>query len=266
MSSETEQFRKRLRELADHAWNGSRYCFTDFLNEAEFSDVLSLCGQAADAVSSGEETAVSAFPAGITAYGGHSDASRVMIRFGSEETTGYTEPFPIVIVKISPLLEKFSDTFSHRDYLGAILNLGIERRVTGDILTDGTHGYLFCEEKIAEFICENLTQVRHTHVRSEITDSLPGSLCTTYTPVTLQLSSERLDAVIAKLYHFSRSTAIDAFRGQKVYVNGRLCENQSYTPKENDKISVRGFGKFRYLGMSHITKKGKCSVTVEKFE
>ena len=60
----------------------------------------------------------------------------------------------------------------------------------------------------------------------------------------------------------SRSQSIEHFRAKKVYVNSRLCENNSYQLKVNDVVSVRGYGKFVYNGVGYQTKKGKLSVNV----
>ena len=62
-------------------------------------------------------------------FGGTENCERLMIRFGSEELFGYEEPFPICCLLAEPLIEKFADNFTHRDFLGAIMNLGIERDV-----------------------------------------------------------------------------------------------------------------------------------------
>ena len=75
-------------------------------------------------------------------------------------------------------------------------------------------------------------------------------------------ASERIDGVIAKVYNMSRSQSIDHFRAKKVYVNSRLCENNSYQLKQQDVVSVRGYGKFVYNGVGYQTKKGKLSVKV----
>ena len=75
-------------------------------------------------------------------------------------------------------------------------------------------------------------------------------------------ASERIDGIVAKVYNFSRSQSIELFRGKKVYVNSRLCENNSYLLKNGDTISVRGYGKFVYNGVEYLTKKGKLSVKV----
>ena len=76
------------------------------------------------------------------------------------------------------------------------------------------------------------------------------------------VASERIDGVIAKVYNLSRSQSIEYFRAKKIYVNSRLCENNSYQLKPGDVISVRGFGKFVYNGVGYQTKKGKFSVNV----
>ena len=246
---ERELFINRIRELANQSYSHNRFVFSDFLSEAEYSDVLG----------------IGDLPVKLQASGGHADAERVMVRFGDSEELGYEEPFPIVILKVSPLIEKFSDTFTHRDFLGALMNLGLERRVIGDILTDGTYGYVFCEEKIAQFILESFTKVKHTTVKIDQVQSAPDSFNPHLESCQIQLSNERLDAVVAHVCRMSRNEAAEAFRAQKVFVNSRLMENHSYRPKPDDLISVRGYGRFRYVGMTHLTKKGKINVEILKY-
>jgi len=120
MTTQQAQFIRRIQELEETSYRNSQFLFTDFLNEAEYADVLSL-GEPACRMS---------------ADGGHEGAERVIVRFGDPESFGYEESFPITILKIEPLLEKYADALTHRDFLGALVNLGIERRVLGDILID----------------------------------------------------------------------------------------------------------------------------------
>lgn len=84
--------------------------------------------------------------AGITLYGGREEAERKILRFGSEAELGYEQPFPICCIRIRPLSAKFADKLSHRDYLGALMNLGIERSTIGDILPG--EGEAFCSVRI----------------------------------------------------------------------------------------------------------------------
>ena len=247
--TQQQQFQKRIRELEDISFRNSQFIFTGFLNEAEYADVLSL----------GEPAC------GMRAWGGHEASDRVMVRFGDPETFGYEEPFPIRILKISPLMEKFADTLTHRDFLGALLHLGIERRVIGDILLDGVTAYVFCDEKMSAFLTENLTRVKHTDVRCTETEQIPDSLQPSLKSVEIQVSSGRLDAVISHVFSLSRSEAQNLFRRQEVFVNGRVVENLSHIPQEGDLISVRHFGKFRFAGQTRTTRKGKLCLRIERY-
>ena len=110
---EIQQLKNRIRELADKSYNQNQYTFTGFLGLAE-----------QDALWQVEREVKFA---GITLYGGREEAERKLLRFGSEAELGYEQPFPICCIRIRPLSAKFADKLSHRDYLGALMNLGIER-------------------------------------------------------------------------------------------------------------------------------------------
>lgn len=154
---EIQQLKNRIRELADKSYNQNQYTFTGFLGLAE-----------QDALWQVEREVKFA---GITLYGGREEAERKILRFGSEAELGYEQPFPICCIRIRPLSAKFADKLSHRDYLGALMNLGIERSTIGDILPGEGEAFLFCQDTIAEFICDNLEQIRHTHVRCEVVNA-----------------------------------------------------------------------------------------------
>ena len=163
------------------------------------------------------------------------------------------------------MAEKFAEKLSHRDFLGAILNLGIERAVLGDIIftEDGT--YIFAKENIAEFIAESLTRVRRTSVTCSITEKLPkGKLYNTKT-VKVQAVGERIDALVAKVFSMSRDDASTLFSRGLIFINGRLCESPSHKLKEGDIVSARGHGRFIYRGVENLTKKGKLNIIIELY-
>ena len=114
-------FRKRLEELANRSYANQQYLFTGFLSAAELDIYYQM------------EHELSYAPAVL--FGGTNDCERLMLRFGSEALCGYEELFPIACVAIVPLLEKFGEVLSHRDYLGALMNLGIERSTLEDELS-----------------------------------------------------------------------------------------------------------------------------------
>lgn len=248
MEKEDLLLQKRFAELANRSYTQNMFTFTDFLSLPELDLFYHNEPQLRFA--------------GVTVFGGAEGTDRKVVRFGNTEELGYEEDFPIVCIAIEPLIEKFGENLSHRDYLGALMNLGIERENLGDIFIKGKKGYVFCLERIAEYIMENLTQVRHTHVKLRILESEEEFVEKEIEEMAVLSSSERIDGVISKVYNFSRSQSIELFRGKKVYVNSRLCENNSYQLKVSDTVSVRGYGKFMYYGVEYQTKKGKLLVKV----
>ena len=248
MDKEDVLLQKRFAELANRSYSQNMYTFTDFLSLPE----LDLFYQNEPQLKF----------AGVTVFGGTEEADRKIIRFGNPDELGYEEEFPIVCIVIEPYLEKFGELLNHRDYLGALMNLGIERENLGDIFIKGKTGYVFCLQRIAEYILESLTQVRHTHVKLRILETKEEFIQKEIEQIDVLTASERIDGVVSKIYNFSRSQSVEMFRGKKIYVNSRLCENNSYILKTSDVVSVRGCGKFVYNGVGYETKKGKLSVKI----
>ena len=201
----------------------------------------------------------------VTVFGGTMDCERVMLRFGSTELCGYEAAFPIQCIEILPLVEKFGEELGHRDYLGALMNLGIERSTLGDLVISGKHAFLFCTEKMAPYILDTLDKVRHTSVRCQPAAQIPESTVTRLERKTVQVSAVRMDSVIAKVYNLPRSDSVALFRAKKVFVNGRLNENNSGQLKPGDKVTVRGFGRFCYVETAGETRKGKLNVAVDLY-
>ena len=143
--------------------------------------------------------------------------------------------------------------------------LGVQRELLGDIIVRENETYLFCLERIADYIAVNFTQARHTALRCQRVDAPPAGALFTLRRQTVQLSSERLDALVAHVYKLSRGDAQALFPAGKIFVDGRLCENTGAAPKAGQIISVRGFGRFRYQGLDSLSKKGKSNVVVELY-
>lgn len=250
MTDEELLLKKRFCELARRSETCGYYLFSDFLGLAEQSVFA--------------EARASFGAARYTAFGGHEGTERVMIRFGSSEELGYEEPFPITVLLIAPRSPKFADKLTHRDFLGALLNLGIERDTLGDIVIRDNCAYLFCKDDIADYIASSLGRVRHTDVtcRPVPNEELPEGELYATREVRIQLSGERLDAAVAKVFSLSRDEAQQLIRRRLVFVCGRLTESTSYTPRVGDVISVRGHGRFIWQGAVGLSKKGKSNVSV----
>lgn len=172
---------------------------------------------------------------------------------------------PVSCVHILPLNEKFADKLSHRDYLGALMNLGIERHKTGDIVTDGTRAWLFCMTDLADYICENLGQVCHTRVYAEIGEVPAEVLQPEFETIEGSVASVRLDALLALAFKTSRSKMVPCLEAGQVFVNGRLVMSASEVPAEGAIVSVRHMGRFVYRGVKSETRKGRLFVTVDRY-
>lgn len=249
MTSDTELLKKRFIELSRKSFNTGIFTFTDFLGlneQSAFNEIKK------------ELRGVR-----YEAFGGALGAERVIIRFGSVDELGYSVPYPISIIKAEPVSRKYADKLTHRDFLGAILNLGIERDTLGDIVIIDNVGYIFALESIAPYIAEGLLKVKRTDVCAKIVTELPAGELYRTEQRTVQISSERLDSVIARVFSLSREDAQMLFKKRLVFADGREIDSTSYTPKKNEKISVRGHGRFIYLGTKSLSKKGKLNVSVE---
>lgn len=251
MTDDLELLKKRFVELAQKSYNCGIFLFTDFLGLAEQSAF----------------TEIKRDLKGISyeAFGGAVGAERVVVRFGSAEELGYSLPFPISIIRIEPLSQKFADKLTHRDFLGAILNLGIERDTLGDIVIIDNVGYLFALDDIAGYIADSLTRVKRTDVKATVVNEIPEGQLYRTEQKQIQISGERIDAVVAKVFSLSREYAQSLFKKRLVFVSGKCTENTSYAPKENDLISVRGLGRFIYLGPRSFSRKGKINAAVEVY-
>lgn len=251
MDKEELQLQNRFRDLADKSYTQNVYAFTGFLSLAEqasFHEISRELGHVS-----------------WEFYGGSTDCERKMLRFGSREDLGYEEDFPIVCIHIVPLLKKFAEELSHRDYLGALMNLGIERTTLGDIFMKDKEAWLFCQESMADFICEKLDKVRHTNVRCVVVTAQEELPVKKPEQEEFTASSERLDGVIAKLYRLSREKSQGLLAEKKVYVDGRLTESPARVLKAGELVTVRGFGRFIYQGIKYETKKGKLCIAVEVY-
>lgn len=241
----------RLRDLASRAFHQSVYTFTDFLSIPDQDVFWHLEPELRYA--------------GYVMEGGHAHPDRMIIRFGRGDELGYTVPFPISCLHIEPLNRKFADSLSHRDFLGALMNLGIDRSTIGDIKVGDREAYLFCQETIAEYICRNLEQIRHTSVNCYIAEEYMELPEEAPEEKVIQVSSCRVDSLIAKVYNMSRGDCLELFRTGKVFVDGRGCENNSRLLKGGETINARGYGKFTFSGDTKETRKGKLAVTVSVY-
>ncbi len=249
--TEEQILKGRLSDLAKRAYHQNIYTYSNFLSPAELAVFEDIRKELSYIQCEG--------------YGGNEICERQVIQFGSEEDFGYPGSYPIAVLKATPLLAKFSDTLNHRDFLGALMNLGIERDTLGDIIIKENTAYIFCLEKIADYICEELTKVKHTNIMCQLTDTDIPALTPTLEDVEFPVSSLRLDGIIAGLLKCSRKDALAFFEEKKVTLNGRVTGRNSILLKDGDVFSVRGHGKFIFDRAGGTTHSGRVYVHIKRY-
>lgn len=258
MKEQEVQFKKRLQDLARTAYYREIPIFTDFLDLNELHMVHSFRP---------EDTGVS-----IRTFGGYEEAERQIAAFlpdalsyDCEDSEILSSMYPIRCIRISPCSKKFSEALNHRDYLGALVHLGIERSRLGDIVIKDQDAYVFCHAGLEEFLLQNITRIRHTTVKVSVIDDPQDLPRPQFQAIHGTVSSVRLDAMIALAFSSSRNSMLGLIEGGKVFVNGKLTVSNGHPLKPDDIVSVRGYGKFRYEGILNTTKKGRYSVIVQKY-
>lgn len=190
-------------------------------------------------------------------------AQRVVAGFGDyADKNG----FPIVCVCVSPVQQKFADSLNHRDFLGAIMNLGIKRELIGDIIISDNKGYVFCLEQISDYIADNLQRIKHTTVKAAVTDELPQAAVELPDVSEIIVSSIRLDVMVSGVYKLSRSDASRLMAADKIFVNSHQINSNSYMLKNGDVVSVRGYGRFIFEEELRKTKKDRIVAAVRIYK
>lgn len=157
-------------------------------------------------------------------------------------------------------------TLSHRDFLGGVLGLGLQREALGDLaLQNEREAVLFCPRSLVPFLTENLCKVGSDTVRC--TPYVPDASFTDgrrYLPIRDTVASARLDCVVAALCNFSREEAQGAIRSGLVEVDFEPTERTDLILVPPISLSVRGVGRFCLRSFDGETKKSRLRFSADK--
>lgn len=218
---------------------------TEFLNPYEIKNAISILNSESDIK--------------YTIYGGYDDSERSVI---------FIYPYYMEYSDIEDTLKfiqiegnfKFK-SISHKDYLGAILNLGIKREKIGDIIIHENFCQVIVSSDICDFIIMNLTKVSRNNVSiKEISKEDIIKNEQNYKDVAFTVSSDRLDCIISGLYNISRQDSAKYINGERVSVNYEKITSASKVIGDNTLISVRGKGRAIVVKVGDITKKGRIKI------
>ncbi len=237
-----------LSKITDLAYLSQKNCYPAF---SKFLDASALARVAG----------VKASGCTYFAFGGYPDAERKVVGCFPESCDYMEELFPICTIKLVP---SESEGLTHRDYLGSLIGLGIKRECLGDIVLYPEGAYVLCLDDIGEFILRNITKIGRRRVQAVLCENekLPEK---TLKRMTSTVASERLDCLLSQVTGCSRNKAEELIRLGKVQINYLPAESASKKLKPSDVVSVRGFGKFIYIGAVGETKKRRYKVEYDLY-
>ncbi len=157
---------------------------------------------------------------------------------------------------------------SHRDYLGSVLSLGIERFVVGDIATLSEYeAYIFADAKIAEYILQTLKKVAADDVKCSAAEvgedfTVPENV----EDMVISVASARADCIVGALARCSREEAQSLVRCGAVSVNYEEICDPDKRISAGSLLSVRGHGKFRIVDEGTETRRGRLRMKAQKFK
>ncbi len=190
-------------------------------------------------------------------FGGYEDAERVTALFFPDyltpELAVAEAPLALLRAEKSP-----ADTLSHRDYLGALMGLQIERAMVGDIIVHDSGADIFVLRELADFLLLHfdragrrritLTEVPLSDLRRAAADEITGEG---------SVASLRLDSTAALIFSLSRTQAQEYIAHGQVYLNNRACLKPDHEVEAGDRITVRGRGRAQLTALGGISRKGR---------
>ena len=199
-------------------------------------------------------------------YGGYDGAARVVCGFFENtfaeefDEEAKRNLFPVRAITFS---FRSRDKLSHRDFLGAVLGVGLKREAVGDIVVLEGGAVVFCLETAAELVL-GIEKVGRVGVAAEsgvtkpIIKSEPLKIETT-------VSSMRLDCIVGACTNASRDKSASLVKSGQVSADFSVCLEVSFVVKEETVLSIRGYGRFRVSKIVGKTQKGRLKVLIEKF-
>ncbi len=207
--------------------------------------------------------------------GGYENAERVVALFSSPwdsweahapDKLRNLSNYPLSLVEVVYKKNAYSEALTHRDYLGALMNLGVKREVLGDILIQGGGAQIIVLDEMAPFLENQLTRVGRMSVEAHRIpfDQLAPPVHRTEEK-TVTVPSMRLDAIVAEGFNLSRSEAARYIEAGKVYLMFEECLSGSKAVEEGQIISLRGMGRILLYKVGGQSKKNRLFVTLKKY-
>ena len=234
-----EEFVKKIIDYKDRADTKQMMVLTKFLDPHQRMIVQSVIGHSLM----------------LKSYGGMENAEYERMIICPDYYEIDKDDFNIVVFKVS--YNEHFGTLRHKDVLGALMNLGIERDCIGDICEDPLS--FACTRENSNYIRMNLTKIRRSSIELVETDEII-TINHSYRMKEMVVSSMRLDKIISALFGLSRTKASEAIRSGLVKVNYKSIEDVNHLCHNSDVISFRRHGRAELIVTDRRTKQGNIVI------
>ena len=198
-------------------------------------------------------------------WGGYDEAERTVLIFPADWQDGDAlrsgEDCPAAVLRAH---WRGGEKLSHRDFLGALMGLGIERDLVGDILPrDGSCDVVLMRE-ILPYVLQSLTSAgRAVLTLEEIPEAEAAEA--EFRIIRDTVASVRLDAVVGCGFSLAREKAASAIKAGKVFLNGMECLKPDKPVEAGTRITLRGLGKMELSELGGLSRKGRTQIVIKRF-
>ena len=158
-------------------------------------------------------------------------------------------------------------TLTHRDYLGSLLSLGIEREVLGDIALQQNDAIVFATRRMQSFLLSDIERIAGDAVRVSpalVPPDFDGGR--RYLALRETIAQPRLDCIVAALCNLSREAAQQAVRSGLVELDYDTEQRPDHIVPIPAILSVRGVGKFALRSLGTPNKKGRIPLYADQYQ
>lgn len=182
--------------------------------------------------------------------------------FDSEKNIVYKNYKPNVLLYEIKTKQKLR----HQDIMGTMYSLNIADDLFGDILIINNRYYIYILDIVRNYFESNLVKIKNTNVELEEIDiNILEVYHRNYEKIEIIVSSNRIDTIISTIIHTSRNNIDNYIKNKDIMVNYEYLKKSDYKLKENDVFSVKGIGKYKYMGLIKKTKSNNCIVSIYKY-
>lgn len=208
-------------------------------------------------------------------YGGYEDAERKMLFCFPEKLMDLLKPslqeekmiqkeIKVISIRLPHDLE---GKYQHRDYLSALMKLGIKREKIGDILVRENGADIIVQEDMLTYLVTNLLELTRFQkaqiVQKEISELQIVAI--QLERITIVVAQLRLDSMISEILHISRTKANEMIAQERVFINYEIKTKNATILQTGDLLTIRGKGKFKIGEILSQTSKGKWRVEVGRY-